>query len=85
VKIKINLLKIATITYLLVVPLRGHFQLLIPGSDIIEDPTNSTTGINCMFCHPFEGEIMNMAYPAEFGVMIKGGNRVDLLQVEAAR
>jgi cobalt/nickel transport protein len=79
VKIKINLLMIATITYLLVVPLRGHFQLLIPGSDIIEDPTNSTTGINCMFCHPFEGEIMNMAYPAEFGVMIKGGNRVDLL------
>lgn len=63
----------------LTLPLRGHFQVLLPGNDIIEDPANTTVTIDCIFCHPFGGELMNMAYPSVFGVMIKGGGKEDLL------
>jgi cobalt/nickel transport protein len=78
VKTKANLLRLATIAFLYVIPLRGHFQMIIPGEDIVEEQSKSTMTIDCRFCHPFEGEILNMAYPAEFGVIIRDGDKVDL-------
>jgi cobalt/nickel transport protein len=79
VKVKANFVRAAILVFLWVIPLKGHFQVLIPSNDIIEDPANSTIRISCVFCHPFEGEIMNMAYPSEFGIVIKGGDKTDLL------
>ncbi len=78
-KAKMDILTIISTALLLAVPLWGHFQLLVPSSDIIEDPSSSVIDIECVFCHPFEGDVMNMAYPSEFGVMIKGDKKVDLL------
>jgi cobalt/nickel transport protein len=78
-KTRMDILIVVSTIMLFAAPLWGHFQLLIPSSDIIEDPSNSVIDIRCVFCHPFEGDVMNMARPSEFGVMIKGANKVDLL------
>jgi cobalt/nickel transport protein len=76
---KATFMRTAMLIFFLAIPMRAHFQLLVPNSDIVEDPAANTIDINCIFCHPFEGETMNMVYPSEFGVVIKGGNKVDLL------
>ncbi len=57
----------------------GHFQMLIPTNDIVEDPKNSTITLNLTFCHPFEGDVMNMVKPLKFGVKIKGEKEKNLL------
>jgi cobalt/nickel transport protein len=59
--------------------LYGHFQMLIPANDIVEDPKNSTITLDLIFCHPFEGDVMNMAKPAKFGVIIKGDKKENLI------
>lgn len=78
-KTRMDILIVIAAVLLFAAPLWGHFQLLVPSSDIIEDPSNSVINIGCVFCHPFEGDVMNMEYPSEFGVMIKGANKVDLM------
>ena len=77
-KVKTGILSVFALALLAVVPLRGHFQMIVPADDIVEDQANSTIGIDCRFCHPFEGEILNMARPSEFGVVVRGGSKVDL-------
>jgi cobalt/nickel transport protein len=79
VKVKATYLKMAILFFVLILPLGGHFQMLVPSKDIVEDPANSTIKINCVFCHPFEGDVMNMVYPSQFGVVIKGSDKIDLL------
>jgi cobalt/nickel transport protein len=74
-----TLARIALAFIALAIPLMGHFQVLLPGSDIIEDPANTAVSIDCIFCHPFEGALMNMAYPSAFGVVVIGGPEEDLL------
>ncbi len=75
---KTSFLKVVIFVLLAIMPVAGHFQMIIPGEDIIEEQSKSTITVDCRFCHPFEGEILNMAYPLEFGVVIRGGDKVDL-------
>lgn len=77
-KVRTNILSVFVLALLAVVPLRGHFQMIVPSDDIVEDQAKSTINLDCRFCHPFEGEIMNMSRPAEFGVVIRGGDKKDL-------
>ncbi len=57
----------------------AHFQTLIPSTDICEDQAQAAISLDLSFCHPFEGHLMHMAKPVQFGVLIKGEKRVDLL------
>ncbi len=60
-------------------PLRAHFQMLLPQTDIVENPQSALINLKLIFCHPFEGDIMNMVKPRRFGVMIAGETRENLL------
>ncbi|UCD20488.1 MAG: DUF4198 domain-containing protein [candidate division WOR-3 bacterium] len=77
--------KIALMAIFLAFPLRGHFQVLLPSSNVIEDQASMTLTMDCIFCHPFEGALMNMAYPSSFGVMARGGSKEDLLETLTER
>jgi len=57
----------------------GHFQTLIPSQTICEDANNTMITIDLSFCHPFEGDMMHMAKPVQFGVVTKGEDRIDML------
>ena len=70
--------KMVVFALLAVMPLAGHFQVILPSEDIVVNQVKSTISVECRFCHPFEGEILNMAYPAEFGVVIRSDNKMDL-------
>lgn len=59
--------------------LYGHFQTLIPSTDICEDQARAAISFGLTFCHPFETTLMPMARPAQFGVLIRGEKRIDLL------
>jgi len=61
------------------IPLYAHFQIILPNVDIIESPQNLTITIDLIFCHPFEGDVMNMEKPAKFRVIIRGEKMEDLL------
>lgn len=56
----------------------AHFGAIIPSDDIVSKGESRTLGLSVMFFHPFEGHYMEMAKPAQFGVMIQG-KRQDLL------
>jgi len=60
-------------------PLYGHFQMILPSNNIVEDQKTATIGLELIFCHPFEQTMMNMAKPVQFGVMINGEKKEDLL------
>jgi len=60
-------------------PLYGHFQMILPNNNIVEDQKMATVGLELIFCHPFEQTFMNMAKPVQFGVMINGEKKEDLL------
>jgi len=76
--VKAVFLKVVISVLLAVMPLAGHFQMIVPSEDIVVNQAKSTIAIDCRFCHPFEGEILNMVYPSEFGVVIRGGDKMDL-------
>ena len=59
-------------------PAFGHFQMIVPSTDIVSSADNKEISIRMMFIHPMEGHSMNMAQPAEFGVLTRG-KRQDLL------
>lgn len=65
--------------FVFTVILFGHFQMIMPSTDIVERPDQARIILNIVFCHPFEGDVMNMARPARFGVMIGGRKNLDLL------
>jgi cobalt/nickel transport protein len=57
----------------------AHFQTLIPSTPICEDPAQKSVSLDLTFCHPFEGNMMQMEKPIQFGVLIKGEKSVSLL------
>ncbi len=56
----------------------GHYQMIIPSTSIIETGNENIT-LDLRFCHPFEGTVMNMFEPKQFGMMIIGEIREDLM------
>ncbi len=66
-------------TFFITFPLSGHFQMLLPETDIIEQPQQAEITLKLIFCHPFEGDVMNMVKPKRFGVTIAGETESDLL------
>lgn len=60
-----------------VAPAMAHFGMVIPSDDIVEKGEPRELGLKVMFIHPFEGQYMEMARPAAFGVLAQG-SRQDL-------
>jgi cobalt/nickel transport protein len=58
----------------------AHFQVLLPSTDIVEGQDSRTVELDLRFTHPMEqGPTMNMGRPRQFGVLIGGKQRIDLL------
>lgn len=57
---------------------RAHFQMIIPSEDMVTQGNARDITLDVRFWHPFEGEGLPMAKPAQFGVLV-GGKKVDLL------
>ncbi len=75
---KYNSIKIV-IGLCLVSSLYAHFQMVLPSTNIVEDQKSATITIDLLFCHPFEQAYMNMAKPVQFGVIINGEKKENLL------
>lgn len=56
----------------------AHFQMIIPSDDMVKQDEARNLDLDVMFWHPFEGRGMDMAKPAQFGVMV-GGKKTSLL------
>ena len=57
----------------------AHFQVLLPSTDVVEDPETRSVDLDLRFTHPMEqGPTMNMAQPRQFAVLVGGTNRIDL-------
>lgn len=56
----------------------AHFGMIIPSDDIITQEDSKTITLDVKFIHPMEGHYMNMAKPAQFGVMMMG-QKTDLV------
>ncbi|HEX9860112.1 MAG TPA: DUF4198 domain-containing protein [Nitrospirota bacterium] len=54
------------------VPAMAHFGVIIPSDDIVDKGEPRELGLKLMFIHPFEGQHMEMAKPAAFGVLAQG-------------
>lgn len=53
-------------------PALAHFQMIIPGDDMVKQGESKTLNLDLRFWHPLEGNGMNMAAPAKLGVLIQG-------------
>ncbi|MEO0227204.1 MAG: DUF4198 domain-containing protein [candidate division WOR-3 bacterium] len=69
---------ICVFLFCLTIPLYGHFQMILPSTNIVEDQNSATINLELIFCHPFEQTLMNMEKPIQFGVMINGEKKEDL-------
>jgi len=56
----------------------AHFQMLLPSTEAVSADDAKDIAVDIIFGHPMEGENMNMAKPARFGVMVRG-KKQDLL------
>ena len=75
----ISRLSVAVIVALAIAsPAFAHFQMIIPSTDIVSTAEQREISLRLMFIHPMEGHAMDMARPAEFGVLV-GGEKQDLL------
>lgn len=59
-------------------PASAHFQMVIPSTDVVSASDSKEISLRIMFTHPMEGQAMDMAKPAAFGVLV-GGKKQDLL------
>ena len=77
-----SLKRISVYAFVLLLPilLHGHFQVVLPSTDIVEGSDSREIIVDLFFCHPFEGDLMNMTKPQGFGVCIQGGKKEDLLE-----
>jgi cobalt/nickel transport protein len=57
----------------------AHFGMIIPSDSMVMQGDPRTITVTLSFSHPFEGEGMELARPAAFGVMANG-KKVDLLK-----
>ena len=54
----------------------GHFQVLIPTTDIVTASGRKTITLDVRFTHPMEaGPAMQMAAPRQFGVLVNGAKQ----------
>lgn len=59
---------------------RGHFQVLIPSTDVVSAQQSRIVTLEIVFTHPMEqGPAMEMARPRQLGVLV-GGKKHDLLK-----
>lgn len=56
----------------------AHFQMIVPSDDIVSASDSKEVALKLVFNHPMEGHSMDMARPAQFGVLV-GGKKQDLL------
>lgn len=64
---------------------RGHFLVLVPESDVVDDPAQRTVQLDIRFTHPMErGPVMPMDRPVRFAVLVRG-QRHDLAERLVAR
>jgi len=56
----------------------AHFGMIIPSDDMVSQGEAKTIGLTVRFAHPFEGHLMNMVKPKQFGVVTRGAT-TDLL------
>ena len=61
----------------------AHFGMIIPSDDMVTPGDNKSIGLKIQFIHPMEGDYMDMAKPAQFGVLVQG-KKIDLLNWEPA-
>jgi len=59
----------------------AHFGMIIPSVDIVTPEEGRVLKLRVMFAHPFEGHLMEMERPAEFGVLFRGRQRTSLLDL----
>jgi len=52
----------------------AHFQYLIPSDDMVMQGDSRSLRVDLIFGHPFEGDFMEMAKPAKFGVITRGSD-----------
>jgi cobalt/nickel transport protein len=58
----------------------AHFGMIIPSTNIVENPQEADLNLKIMFAHPFEGNTMNMEKPTDFGLYFEG-KRKSLLSI----
>lgn len=56
----------------------AHFGMIIPSDDLVGMEDAKTITLDVRFAHPFEGHLMNMVKPKQFGVFLRG-QKLDLL------
>ncbi len=59
-------------------PAAAHFGMIIPDRNSVEAKDPKTVGLNFLFWHPMENQGMDLAKPAEAGVLLEG-KKTDLL------
>lgn len=59
-------------------PAFAHFQVILPGDNMVAQDENRNIPVSLLFTHPFEQHPMNMEKPVAFGVMARG-EKADLL------
>ncbi len=69
---------VAVFLFCIVTAVSAHFGMVIPSDDMITKDDSKSITLEIKFLHPMEGDYMNMAKPAQFGVMIQG-NKINLL------
>lgn len=61
------------VAFLINMPVKAHFQLLLPSKAIVTTDDNQTIQLTLQFTHPMrQGPLMNMAKPQQFGVITEG-------------
>ncbi len=68
-----------SILFISITSLYGHFQVILPGTNIVEDQKSVNIEIELLFCHPFEQQLLNMVKPVQLGVVINGEKKENLL------
>ena len=77
-KIIMVLFFVTVFLFVLISVASAHFGMIIPSDDMITKDDSKNITLKIQFIHPMEGDYMNMAKPAQFGVMIQG-KEIDLL------
>jgi len=75
---KKNVLILITLILFFATNIFAHFQMIITSNNIINHKTGNKFKLNIVFTHPFEGNMMNMEKPYQFGVVINN-KKINLL------
>ncbi len=62
----------------------AHFGMIIPSDEMVMRGESPNVAVQLMFWHPFEGQGMELAKPAQFGV-VANGSKQDLLHTLSSR